>query len=79
LDEVNNDTVAEMIPDVPAHAVVDWFRSEASIRDASSKCFVVNPFIREMVLQHHRNVLGRKSQDKWINKGKEAYTNAQAT
>jgi hypothetical protein len=74
LDQVNRDTVSAMMPETDAGAVVDWFRHEASIRDDAAQCFRVKPLIREMVLQHHRNELGRTTQEVWMNRGKASST-----
>jgi AAA ATPase domain len=72
LDEVNQDTVTAMLPNEDSAVIVDWFRHEASVRDDAGERFRVKPFIREMVLQHHRNELGKKSQDEWSRRGKTA-------
>jgi hypothetical protein len=72
IDEVNEDTVYSMLPDVNSRTIVEWFRHEASVRSQDSQAFSVNPLIREMVLNHHKNILGTKSQEKWKLRGQQA-------
>jgi hypothetical protein len=72
LDEVNEDSVSAMLPDHKAKIIVEWFSHEASVRQQDGLRFAVNPLIREMVLQHHRNLLGARSQETWKRRGLEA-------
>ena len=72
LDEINQDTVSAMLPNARADAIVEWFGHEASVRHQDGRRFAVNPLIREMVLQHHRNMLGYRSQEKWKGRGAQA-------
>lgn len=60
LDAVNQGTVEVMLPDEDPELVVDWFRSEGSVRDKSASEFVAAPVVREMLLKHDRNVRGAK-------------------
>jgi hypothetical protein len=52
LDVVNTGTIEAMLPSVDANVVVEWFRREASVRDTSARHYVVQPFIREMLLTY---------------------------
>ncbi|MEP6937637.1 MAG: hypothetical protein ABI871_06175 [Chthoniobacterales bacterium] len=37
-----------------------WFTEEASVRDVKAQRYAVQPFIREMLLTYHRNLIGSK-------------------
>jgi hypothetical protein len=72
LDEVNEATIPAMIADVQPKTVMDWFRNEASVRDTAASVFVVNPFIREMVLEYHVKIIGKAKQAEYVAKGRKA-------
>ncbi len=49
LDEINLETVATMLPDDDAERVLDWFKSEASVRSPVATKWEVLPIIRSKV------------------------------
>ena len=76
LKVVNTGTIAAMLPDVDANVVIEWFRKEASVRDTSARHYVVQPFIREMQLTYHKNLIGTKHQSALESRAREAMSNA---
>jgi len=76
LKVVNTGTIAAMLPDVDANVVIEWFRKEASVRDTSARHYVVQPFIREMLLTYHKNLIGTKHQSALESRAREAMSNA---
>lgn len=60
LDVVNEATISAMMPGVNAKVVLDWFTEEASVRDVAAPHFVVQPFIRQMLLGYHEKLIGSK-------------------
>jgi hypothetical protein len=76
LDVVNTGTIDAMLPGIDANVVVEWFRKEASVRDTSARHYVVQPFIREMLLTYHKNLIGTKQQSALESRASEAMANA---
>ena len=76
LDEVTLPAIEAMLPDVPAAAVMEWFRHEASLRDPRAKCLVIAPYIRRTLKEHHRIEVGTKRHLALIAKGEEALRQA---
>lgn len=60
LDVVNEATIAAMLPGVNATVVLEWFTEEASVRDVAAPHFVVQPFIRQMLLGYQEKLIGSK-------------------
>ena len=77
LDVVNETSIAGMIEGAELRTICDWFAHEASIRDNKASHFVVNPFIRKMVLQHHQNLIGKREQSKLQERGKISVSEAE--
>jgi hypothetical protein len=76
LDVVNIGTIEAMLPGVDANVVAEWFRNEASVRDTAARHYVVQPFIKEMLLTYHKNLIGSKQQSALEARAKEAMANA---
>ena len=72
LDDVNEGSVARMLPEASASIVVNWFRTEASVRDTQAPCFRVDPYIRSMLQHHHGNLVGKLIQNDFLERGKRA-------
>jgi hypothetical protein len=75
LDVVNTGTVAVMLPQVDPNIVVEWFRKEASVRDTQARRYTVQPFIREMLLTYHGNLIGTKERSAFEVRAREAMAN----
>jgi hypothetical protein len=55
LDVVNEDSIAEVLPDVSASTVLDWFERESSIRSPHTKRYAVLQIIRSRVMAYVQN------------------------
>ena len=69
LENVDESSIQKMIPEVDAPTVMQWFSNEASVRDSKSRKFQVSPYIRQMLLQHHENTIGKDEYNKLVKRG----------
>ncbi len=76
LDRVTESTVALMLPDAPAGAVVDWFGEEASLRDSGAEWYVVAPYIRRTLLEYNERKIGPQKHKAMVEAGKRASAEA---
>ena len=76
LDEVNESSVEAMMPDSNPKRIMEWFGREASVRDTDYRCFRVAPYIRKMLLQYHRNLVGPAKQRQFEERGQAALAKA---
>lgn len=60
LDKINKATIESMLPNAEPNVVLEWFRKEGSVRDVNAEHYAVQPFIREMIMAYHRNLIGTK-------------------
>lgn len=72
LDRITESSIQKMIPDAPAHAVMDWFKKEASLRDPNAEWYTIAPYIRRTLAEYHHKKLGTKKHLDLIEQGKEA-------
>lgn len=72
LDQINESTIEEMIPNHPAKKIMEWFEHEASLRDPHANCYVISSYIRTTLKEYHRKKLGDKKWIQLVNKGREA-------
>lgn len=72
LDVVNEGTIAAMLPDVSAGAVLEWFTEEASVRDVAAEYFVVQPFIRQMLLEYQKKITSSKKWEALVDRGRRS-------
>ena len=54
LEEINEESIARMIPEVDAAAVLGWFKTEASVRSPTSSRWEVLPIIRSRICEYTR-------------------------
>jgi len=55
LEVVNEDSIAEILPEAPAEAVFKWFERESSIRSPHTQRYTVLPIIRSRVMAYVEN------------------------
>ena len=55
VDVVNEDSIAEVLPEASAETVLNWFERESSIRSPHTKRYSVLPIIRSRVMAYVEN------------------------
>lgn len=76
LDQVNEGTVKALLPNEDPKVIMDWFESEASVRDVHSPIFTVTPYIRHMLLEYNRRKVGDAEHERLIKSAKKAMEEA---
>lgn len=72
LDRVTEATIQAMLPGVPASAVMEWFKHEASLRDPNAEWYVIAPYVRRTLKEYHCKEVGTTKQEELTAKGEEA-------
>lgn len=72
LDNVNEDTLRLLLPDVEPARIMDWFENDASVRDVKAGDYTVTPYIRHMLLEYNRRKVGEATHAAYIEKAKAA-------
>lgn len=72
LDNVNEDTLELMLPEVDAGRIMDWFENDASVRDVKAGEYTVTPYIRHMLLEYNRRKVGETTHKDLIEKARSA-------
>jgi hypothetical protein len=76
LKTITEESISHMLPGVPASAVIDWFKHEASLRDPNASWYVIAPYIRRTLIEFHKREIGTKRSEELIAKGKAASEHA---
>jgi len=58
LNRVDLETIQRVLPDENPSVIMSWFQKEASLRDPKADHYVIAPFIREMLLEHNKRIVG---------------------
>lgn len=72
LERITEESIPHMLPGVPASAVIEWFKHEASLRDPNANWYVIAPYIRRTLIEFHKREIGTKKSEELIAKGKAA-------
>jgi hypothetical protein len=72
LDNVNEDTLRILQPDVDPTRIMDWFENDASVRDVKAGEYTVTPYIRHMLLEYNRRKVGEATHQAFLEKAKAA-------
>jgi hypothetical protein len=72
LDNVNEDTLRLLLPEIEPARIMDWFENDASVRDVKAGDYTVTPYIRHMLLEYNRRKVGEATHAAYIEKAKAA-------
>jgi hypothetical protein len=72
LDKITAASVPAVLPKADPNVVMEWLKNESSLRDPNEKFYVIAPYIRRTLKEHHKLIIGSAEYEEWERKGLEA-------